>query len=92
MASHAGHNHPATPAARATCRKLGLDGKIRIEANGATGTKAPVTKIIAIPSSECDLHVPHCEMCGTANPEDEDGYTTCCNEPVVYGPCGHDHS
>jgi hypothetical protein len=90
MASHTGHNHPATPAARATCRKLGLDRHIRIEADGATGAKAPTPKIS---SSECDLNVAHCEMCGTTNPEDDgEGYTTCCNEPIVYGPCGHDHS
>jgi hypothetical protein len=44
MASHAGHNHPATPAARATCRKFGLDPRIRIEADGATGAKAPVIR------------------------------------------------
>lgn len=23
----------------------------------------------------------HCSGCGTANPDTEDGYTTCCNEP-----------
>lgn len=32
MTSHAGHNHPATPAARATCRKLEA---VRIAAGGA---------------------------------------------------------
>jgi hypothetical protein len=32
--NHAGHNHPATPAGRAACRKAG----------GATPNKAPVTK------------------------------------------------
>lgn len=45
--SHAGHNHPATPAARATCRKLmegsgGTPTKQRIEAGGQVRkAKAP---------------------------------------------------
>lgn len=45
MTSHAGHNHPATPAARATCRKLGLDAKIRIEADGTASRKVVTPEI-----------------------------------------------
>lgn len=41
---------------------------------------------------ECNLNVAHCETCGKVNPEEEEGYTLCCNEPVVYESCGRDHS
>jgi len=27
----------------------------------------------------------HCESCGKENPRTDDGYTTCCNQPVCYG-------
>jgi hypothetical protein len=29
---------------------------------------------------------PHCENCGSLNPNSEEGYTTCCNECVCFGP------
>lgn len=37
----------------------------------------------------------HCQSCGSTDPEDVgfealregDGYTACCNERAVYGPC-----
>lgn len=42
----------------------------------------------------CNVSGPHCETCGTTDYEDlfgpdtDDGYTACCNEPVVYqGEC-----
>ena len=27
----------------------------------------------------------HCESCGEVNPETDDGYTVCCNEPCCDG-------
>jgi len=27
----------------------------------------------------------HCEQCGAPDPQTDDGYTTCCNEPTCWG-------
>lgn len=39
--------------------------------------------------SEPKKVAPHCENCGDENPETDDGYTTCCNEPICDGYTPH---
>jgi len=85
---HSGCTHPRTPKGRALCRA----GRPTFNPETGVLDMGTAPMIVVVPSSECNIHEAHCEMCGTINPEDEEGYTTCCNEPVVYAPCGHDHS
>jgi len=83
---HSSHRHPNTPAARAACRK-----EIR-EADAGVAAYYEAHPL-ADNLITCTTNGAHCEMCGTTNPEDDgEGYTTCCNEPIVYGPCGRNHN
>lgn len=46
--------------------------------------------------THCVIRGTHCESCGSSDPEDvgfeaaqsNDGYSTCCNEIISYGPQG----
>lgn len=70
MASHAGHDHPATPAARAACRRTGgaqVAPKATVEATQrptkatarATRTRDTVRRVIASTGDLGGLAVPH---------------------------------
>jgi hypothetical protein len=93
MSTHANHDHPATPAARAACRRRAnrtpdVSGVTRelVRDLFAANRRAAVlefdptiTRPTFVPTTET-----HCELCGTFDAESletgDQGYTACCNE------------
>lgn len=103
--SHTGHNHPATPAARAACRKLAASGgsptRQRIEADGyvanhirKTVANAAMKARIDRRATGCTIDQLHCENCGQLDPGHHEGYTACCNELLSYSrtDCRNHHA
>lgn len=77
---HTGHDHPATPAGRAACRK-----------SGVVPTPALSDLVImARPIGVMPITVPvageHCRQCGTADESNRynDGYSSCCGMRIVF--------
>lgn len=103
--SHAGHNHPATPAARAACRKALAAGTTttpvpldyisqHIRATAAKhAIKARMDRAYA-KAEGCTIDKLHCENCGRIDPGHDEGYTACCNELLSYSrtDCRNHHS
>lgn len=92
MTSHKGHDHPATPAARAACRAIGRAGErglLRPQDDPNMPGRVLEFAPVGIPTFTRTNEI-HCELCGSVNPEDVDafareGYTSCCNELRCYG-------
>lgn len=84
MSSHETHNHPATPAARAACRRRSTRPQDDPNMIGRVLEFAPVG-IPTFTRTTAD----HCELCGTVDIESlttgDQGYTACCNELVCHG-------
>lgn len=108
MTSHRNHDHPATPQARAECRRHEHRSAARAK---SLDTKAQVGDprlhtgpwfIDNVPGYDqvtgyapCMEQLDHCSSCGSTAWEDletgDQGYTACCNEPVVHGICNGTH-
>jgi len=83
MTSHKGHNHPATPAARAACRKGAT------VADGLTITRNAIVEAVAT-APTVDWHESHCSSCGSFDLENvSNSYSGCCNKRVC-SDFGHD--
>jgi hypothetical protein len=91
MTKHTGHNHPATPAARAACRKAAAAGTPMVVPVTRTADRLHVAapKPFLAPTGEygkCKIEGVHCENCGSTDYEDinlgDQGYSACCNECV----------
>lgn len=77
---HSSHDHPATPAARAACRKKGVTPPPPVN--------RPTRLHVAAPAPDLVIHVDpmeevHCSECGRGPEGGEDEYSSCCNEPLV---------
>lgn len=98
MASHKGHPHASTPAARAACRALagavdrGLldrnDYALRPQDDPREPGRVLEYANVGIPTFT-RTNQDHCESCGTVDLESlttgDQGYTACCNELVCHG-------
>jgi hypothetical protein len=78
--------HPRTTAARQICRKQQLEWLAAMGRDVVIS--GPSDRPITAPTR---ITEPHCEMCGSTDYENtmygDQGYSACCNEPVVSVSC-----
>lgn len=66
-----------------------MAGRYRGTFLGKGVTRCPTARY-ALPMSKRIIAQSHCQQCGSTDNEDlftDDGYSACCNEIIVWGPC-----
>lgn len=103
MTSHRNHDHPATPAARAACRKANHTWTHPLNANRNDEAWSKARFIDEVPGYDqvtgyapCMEQRDHCSGCGKVDPHTVSDqynidYSLCCDELVVHGICNGTH-